>query len=50
MKKIDDNQAGGEALCYSKEGAGASDNVNTAPRLILLPIKKGRSKKTGGEP
>jgi hypothetical protein len=35
VKKVDENQTGGEVLYYSKEGATAISNLNVAPRLIL---------------
>ena len=35
VKKVDENQTGGEALYFSKEGATAISKLNVAPRLIL---------------
>jgi hypothetical protein len=35
VKKVDENQTGGEVLYYSKEGAAAANALNVAPRLIL---------------
>jgi hypothetical protein len=35
VKKVVENQTGGEVLYYSKEGATAISNMNVAPRLIL---------------
>jgi hypothetical protein len=35
VKKVDENQTGGEVLYYSREGAAAINALNAAPRLIL---------------